>query len=255
MSWDYMLEEVGMLRRFEPERQLPIWNTEGIKYAAWTDRPNIPHTTAEHAAGRMNRNMALPQRLAAAYAVRNCVIEFSSGANVLFLWEFRNSPYNANIAHAGALALMDWFGFDGTPQAKLVAINALAEKLHGATPVEHFALSPRVRCALFQTPSGPFCAVWRANQDENDLHGYALPVQADVVVQDMFGRQIELRRENGGVRVPVSEMPVYVMAGEGSSAQALATALKEAGRRIEFPHDGPLVNPLPRPGDGPWRRN
>lgn len=178
MSWDYISDLAALLKKLAQDKSLPIWNTEGIKYGSWTDRPNIPHTTTEYATTRHNRNMVLPQRLTAAYAMRDCIIEFCSGLRVLFPWEFRNTVQTANIAFAGALGMMDWFAFDGTPQAKFVALNALAEKLRGAKPAEHFGLSPQVRCAVFDSPHGPFAVVWRENRDETDLVSYSLLLKA-----------------------------------------------------------------------------
>jgi len=236
MSWDYIADLGGMLKKLAPEKTLPIWNTEGIKYGSWTDRPNIPHATSDYAMMRHNRNMVLPQRLAAAYAMRDCIIEFCSGMRVLFLWEFRNTVQTANIAYAGALGMMDWFGYDGTPQAKFVALNALAEKLRGARPVEQFGLSPQVRCAVFDGPPGPFAIVWRENRDETDLVSYPLPVKARVEAQDIFGRPV------GPAPVKISETPVYLVAGKDTTASALSAAVKEAGKQVRFTADKPLEN-------------
>jgi len=250
MTWDYIASLAGILKQSAPEKRLPIWNTEGVKYSAWTDRPNIAHTTPEYAAERMNRNMAFPQRWAAAYAIRDCAIEYCSGVSDLFLWEFRNAVPNANIAFAGAVGLMDWFAFDGTPQAKFVAINAFAERMRGAKPVEQFGLSPQVRCALFEKSEGPFAMVWRENQDENDTCSYVLPVAARVEAQDMLGRPMKVQRDQGALQVKVSEIPVYLLGGKDLSAAALSTALKEAGKRVDFRLDKPLRNTL----IGPRRR-
>jgi len=248
MSWDYIASLAGMQKQYAPQEALPIWNTEGVKYSAWTDRPNIAHATAEYAAQRMNKNMAFPQRWAAAYAVRDCAIEYSSGLSVLFLWEFRNALVNASIAHAGALGLMDWFSFDGTPQAKFVAINALAEKMRGAKPVEQVGLSPQVRGAVFDSPAGPFAMVWRENQDENDTRSYILPVAASVEAQDMFGRPMKAPERNGALQINVSETPVYVIGRKELSAGDLASALREAGQKVDFRFDSPLRNTLVRRG-------
>ncbi|MCX7011081.1 MAG: hypothetical protein NTW86_00700, partial [Candidatus Sumerlaeota bacterium] len=249
MSWDYIASLMGMLKEYAPQRTLPVWNTEGIKYAAWTDRPNIPHATADYAAQRMNKNMALPQRLAAAYAIRDCAIEYASGLSVLFLWEFRNALVNANIAQAGALGLMDWFSFDGTPHAKFVAMNAFAQKMRGARPVEQFGLSPQARCAVFDSPAGPFALLWRENRDESDMRSYILPVAAPVETQDLFGRPMKTEERQGAVQVPVSETPVYVAGPKGLGAGDLAAALREAGRKVDFGFDSPLENPLIRRGN------
>jgi hypothetical protein len=255
MSWDYIVSLGDVLKKCAPDKKLPIWNTEGIKYCAWTGRPNIQHTTSEFASTRMNRNVAVPQLWAAAYAVRDCVIEYSSGVSTLFLWEFRNSILNANVAFAGALGLMDWFAFDGTPHAKFVAINALAEKMRGARPVEQFGLSPQVRCAVFENPSGPFCLVWRENQDEGDAHAYALTMAARVEVEDMFGRPVKVEQDKDTIQVKVSEAPVYLIGRKGLDAGGLAAAVKEAAKRTDFRFDKPLTNTLIGPKRRGWRKD
>jgi hypothetical protein len=239
-TWDYIPQLFQLLRQYAPEKPIALWNTEGIKYGAFTDRPDIPRTTSEYATLRTNRNTVTTQRLAAAYAVRDSIIEFSGGARVLFLWEFRNSPLNASIAYAGALGLMDWFGFDGTPHAKFVALNALAEKLHGAKPIEHLGLSPRVRCTLFQSPKELFALVWRENQDETDLHSYLLPMENRVRVQNMFGSPMVLETQGGKIQVPINEVPVYVIAPEGMDAAGLSGLVKAAGQQVQFTHDTDL---------------
>jgi hypothetical protein len=250
-TWEYIPSLVELFHKFAPGRSFPIWNTEGVKYGAWTDRPDVPHTTSEYADRRINRNAVVSQRMAAAYAVRDAVIEFSSGAQVLFLWEFRFSPLNSSIAFAGALGLTDWFGFDGTPHAKFVAVNALAEKLWGARPVEQFGLSPRVRCAVFQSPKEVFALVWRENQDESDLHTYMLPVESRLQVQDLFGRPLPAQTASN-TQVPVSEVPVYVVAPKNLDAARLSGLLKAAGQQVKFTHDTPLANPfMRRSGRGP----
>ena len=246
LSWDYIASLLDVLRKYPPGKTFPIWNTEGVKYAAWMDRPNIRHTTAEYAARRMNRNAVVSQRLAAAYVVRDSVIEFCSGANVLFLWEFRNAHVNANIAFVGALGLMDWFGCEGTPQAKFVAINTLTEKLHGAKPVEHFGLSPRVRCAVFQSPGHIFAMLWREDQDETDSRTYVLPMEGGVEVQDLFGRPLATESKAGRAQVPVSEVPVYLIAPTGTDARALVGLIQAAAKQADLSHDVPLENRLIR---------
>ncbi|HPA17618.1 MAG TPA: hypothetical protein PLU30_07705 [Verrucomicrobiae bacterium] len=239
-SWEYMAELSALFRRCAPQKALGFWNTEGVKYGSWTGRPNIPHTTAEAAASRMNKNLALPQKLAAAYAVRDCVVEFCAGAHVLFLWEFRNTLHNANIAFAGALALQDWFGFDGTPHAKFVALNALAEKLQGAHPAEHFGLSAQVRCAVFDRPQGPFALVWRENRDEADIQSYTLSLKGRLEAQDMFARPLPPAPDGDALEVLISETPVYLVAAKETPADALATTIRDAASHVAFAHDKPL---------------
>lgn len=246
LSWEYIASLLDVMRQYASGKTFPIWNTEGVKYAAWTDRPNIRHATAEYATRRMNRNTVVSQRLAAAYVVRDSVIEFCSGANVLFLWEFRNAHVNANIAFVGALGLMDWFGFDGTPQAKFAAINALTEKLHGARPVEHFGLSPRVRCAVFQSPTQVFALLWREDQDETDSRTYLLPVEGSLEVQDLFGRPFAAESKAGRTQVPVSEVPVYLIAPPDTDARTLVGLIRAAAKQVDFSRDTPLENRMIR---------
>jgi len=245
MTWDYITDLAAMLKKLAPEKTLSLWNTEGVKYGSWTDRPNFPHTTTEYATLRHNRNMVLPQRWAAAYAMRDSVIEFCSGFHVLFLWEFRNTVQTANIAYAGTLGMMDWFAYDGTPQAKFVALNALSEKLRGAKPVEQFGLSPRVRCAVFDSPRGPFALVWRENENETDLHSYTLTVRTTAEVQDMLGRPVRAEPSQGAIHVKISECPTYVVGDKNCKPGDLIAALKDAARLVQFTHDSPLKNPRP----------
>ncbi len=236
-TWDYLRDMQSLLKKNDPRGTLPLWNTEGVKYPCWSGRPDAVHTTAEFSFRFKGHNICTSQRLAAAYVVRDCVIEFCGGAQVLFLWQFRNEMVDTHLPVAEALGTVDFFAADGTPQAKFVALNALAEKLHGAKPVEHFGLSPQVRCAVFDSPAGAFALVWRENEDEKGLHTYTLPLRGAIKVQDMFGRPA------GAAPAKVSENPVYLV---GGTATALAAAVKDAGKLVDFKFDKPLKNTLLR---------
>jgi len=246
-SWDYVAEMTSLLKRYAPNRNVPIRNTEGVKYCCWSGLPNVPHTTTEFAIRHKGRNASVSQGLAAAYVARDCAIEFCGGLRVLFLWQFRNEAVDFNLSSAESLGSVDFFAPDGTPQAKFVALNALAEKLRGAKPVEHFGLSPQVRCAVFDSPSGPFALLWRENRNENDLRSYTLPVRAAVEVQDLFGRPLNLERAGDALPVRVSENPVYLIGEKASSPIVVAAAVKEAGKQAEFTFDTPLKNELMGP--------
>ena len=131
-----------------------------------------------------------------------------------------------------------------------MAIGALADKLQGARPVEQFGLSPQVRCAVFDGPRGPFCMIWRENRDENDTRSYVLPLAAGVAArveaQDMFGRPMKAEGRNGTLEVKVSEIPVYVIGAKDFGAKALASALRDAAKRVDFRFDSPLKPSLVR---------
>ena len=55
--------------------------------------------------------MTFPQRRTAVYAIRECAIEYSSGVSVLFLWEFRNTLPNSNIAYVGVRPPLEHIDF------------------------------------------------------------------------------------------------------------------------------------------------
>lgn len=126
--------------------------------------------------------------------------------------------------------------------------RALSAKLHGARPVEHFGLSPQVRGAAFDGPAGAFALVWRENADEDDLHSYPLSVRGAVEAQDLFGRPLKTGRADNPLSVTVSEIPIYLMGGQSVPAAALAAAVKEAGRPVDFRFDKPLKNSPFGPG-------
>jgi len=249
-TWDYLVEVRSLLERHAPGRALPLWNTEGVKYPCWSGRPGAVRTTGEFVLQHKGRNVCASQGLAAAYVVRDCVIEFCGGARVLFLWQFRNELVDMHLPVAEALGTVDFFAPDGTPQAKFVALNALADKLRGARPIEHFGLSPQVRCTVFERAQGPFALLWRENEDESEraFASYLVPFGTGVTVEDMFGRPIDSKRQDGTQAVTISETPVYILAAQGMAAGALADEVRKCASRVAFGADKPLRNTMFGPG-------
>ena len=206
----HYVSEVQSIIKKQLGREMPVWDTEsGIKCKepyGYLDSWN-PYGTVT-APGVM-----------ANYLAKHLANELASGAA-------RQSWFNLGTE-------VDWLGksefsemsFDGSPNATLIANNAIIDLLVDAPFVKELQVEGNTVACLFDSPGGPICVYWNPSLKTT----CALPVSPDnVKLLDVFGRNLSVSGKDKGTTLPLDENVRYLVGKKGSIKEFAAAVEKIA---------------------------
>ena len=201
--------EVQNIIKKQLGREMPVWDTES---GHMCKEPYGYLNSWNSAYGLLTSPGVMANGIA-----RHLANELSSGVA-------RQSWFNLGTE-------VDWLGksefselsFDGSPNATLIANNAIIDLLVDAPFVKELQVEGNTVAYLFDSPKGPICIYWNPSLKTT----CSLPLSPDSIrLLDVFARELPVSGKNKDTILPLDENVRYLI-GKKESIKEFAAAVEK----------------------------